>query len=339
MARAGAPPIKHVLVTGGAGYVGTVLAPHLLAAGYDVTVYDILYFGCALPPHPRLRIVEGDIRDAPRFREAVRGADAVIHLACISNDPSFELDEALSRSSNYDCFEPLVVAARAEGVRRFIYASTSSVYGVSDAPEVTEDHPLVPLTLYNKYKGMCEPLLFKHQSSEFVCVTIRPATICGYSPRMRLDLTVNILTNHAVNTGRITVFGGAQLRPNIHIQDLCDLYALLLRVPDGAIAGRTFNAGYQNHSVMEIATMVRKVVAEEFPEKGEIEIVTTPTNDIRSYHINSDRIAAALGFRPRRGIEDAVRDLSAAFKAGKLPGSMTDERYYNVKALKGRRAA
>ncbi len=263
----------------------------------------------------------------------------MIHLACISNDPSFELDEALSKTINYDCFEPMVMAAKEQGVRRFIYASTSSVYGVSDAPEVREDHPLVPLTLYNKYKRLCEPLLFKHQSRDFVCVTIRPATVCGYSPRMRLDLTVNILTNHAINTGKITVFGGDQLRPNLHIQDMCDLYALLLTLPDEKIAGETFNAGYQNHSIVEIARMVRKVVREEFPEKGQIEIATTPTNDIRSYHINSDKIAARLGFRPKRGVEDAVRDLCQAFKAGKLPNSMSDERYYNVKALKHGQAA
>ena len=331
--------MKNVLITGGAGYVGTVLTPRLLAAGYNVTVYDVMYYGSELARQPRLKIIDADIRDTERFREACWGVDAVIHLACISNDPSFELDEELSRTINYDCFEPLVIAAKEQGVGRFIYASTSSVYGVSDAPEVTETHPLVPLTLYNRYKGMCEPLLFKHQSPEFVCATIRPATVCGYSPRMRLDLTVNILTNHAVNTGKITVFGGEQLRPNLHILDMCDLYALLLEVDAAKIAGETFNAGYQNHSVMDIAKMVRKVVREELPEKGEIEIVTTPTNDIRSYHINSDKIAARLSFRPRRGIEDAVRDLCRAFKDGRLPDSLTDDRYVNVRVLKAKRAA
>ena len=329
--------MRNVLITGGAGYVGTVLTPQLLGAGHNVTVYDTMYYGCWLGRQPRLRLIEADIRDTERFREACWGVDAVIHLACISNDPSFELDEELSRTINYDCFEPLVVAAKEQGVRRFIYASTSSVYGVSDAPEVTEEHPLVPLTLYNKYKGLCEPLLFKHQAKDFVCVTIRPATVCGYSPRMRLDLTVNILTNHAVNTGKITVFGGEQLRPNIHIQDMCDLYQVLLELPDEKIAAETFNAGYQNHSIMEIARIVRRVVQEEFPDKGDIEIVTTPTNDLRSYHINSDKIGARLGFRPKRGIEEAVRDLCRAFKAGLLPDSMSDGRYVNVKVLKAAR--
>lgn len=332
------PTLGHVLVAGGAGYVGTVLVPQLLDAGYQVTVYDIMYYGCHLTPHPALKIIEGDIRETPRFRNACEGIDAVIQLACISNDAGFELDEDLSTSINYEAFEPMVLAAKAQGVRRFIYASSSSVYGVSEALEVTEEHPLVPLTLYNKFKGMCEPVLFKHQSKEFVCVVIRPATICGYSPRMRLDLSVNILTNHAVNNKKITVFGGEQLRPNLHIQDMCDLYRLLLEVPDQKIAGETFNAGYQNHSMLDIARMVGDAVSKEFPDYGQIEIVTTPTNDIRSYHINSEKIARVLGFRPRRGIEDAVRDLCRAFKDGRIPNSMTDDRYYNVKSLKARRA-
>lgn len=327
---------KHVVVTGGAGYVGSLLTPQLLDAGYRVTVYDIPYFGFHFLPqnHPNLTIVPGDIRETAKLAAAFEGSDAVIALACISNDASFELDEKLSTSINMDAFEPMVVAAKKAGVKRFIYCSSSSVYGVSESPDVTEEHPLVPLTLYNKYKGMCEPLLFKHQSPDFVCVTIRPATLCGYAPRQRLDLSVNILTNHAVNNRKITVFGGAQKRPNLHVQDMVDLYRLLLNVPDEKIAGQIFNAGFQNMSIMEIARIVKRVVEEIFPEKGDIPIVTTPTDDIRSYHVNSDKIRRVLGFQPKRTVEDAVRDLCAAFKTGKLPDSMNDTFYFNVRRLK-----
>jgi nucleoside-diphosphate-sugar epimerase len=204
---------------------------------------------------------------------------------------------------------------------------------------VTEEHPLVPLTLYNKYKGMCEPLLWKHHGPGFTCATIRPATLCGYAPRQRLDLSVNILTNHAINAGKITVFGGSQKRPNLHVQDMCDLYKMLLEVPDEKIAGQTFNAGFQNLSIMEIAQIAKRVVQQEFPEKGDIPIVTTPTDDIRSYHVNSDKIQRVLGFKPRFTVEDAVRDLCRAFKQGKLPNSMQDTFYFNVRRLKELKAA
>jgi nucleoside-diphosphate-sugar epimerase len=332
---------ERIFVTGGAGYCGSRLVPQLLERGYKVTVYDIMYFGghCLQRDNPNLEVIEGDIRDTLKLTTAVAGHDAFVSLACISNDASFELDEKLSTSINYDAFEPMVLAAKGAGIKRFVYASSSSVYGVSDQPDVTEVHPLVPLTLYNKYKGMCEPLLSKHTDERFVGVTFRPATVCGYAPRQRLDLSVNILTNHAVNNNKITVFGGSQLRPNLHVQDYVDVVELFLTAPDDKIRGEVFNVGYQNLSIMEIAHLVRQVVQEEFPDRGEIEIITTPTDDIRSYHINSDKIRRALGFRPRHTIVDAVRELCAAFREGRLPNSMHDDQYFNVRRLKRLKAA
>lgn len=331
---------KKIFVTGGAGYCGSRLVPQLLGAGHTVTVYDILYFGSDfLPNHPKLKIIQGDIRDAVRLEKESAGHDIFVSLACVSNDASFELDEALSTSVNMDAFEPMVLAAKKAGIKRFIYASSSSVYGVSDQPNVTEDHPLVPLTLYNKYKGMCEPLLKKHTDENFVGIIFRPATVCGYAPRLRLDLSVNILTNHAVTNNKITVFGGSQLRPNLHVQDYCDVVKLLMAAPAEKVANETFNVGNQNMTIMEIAHLVKKVVQEEFPEKKAIDIVTTPSDDLRSYHINSDKIKNALGFVPKHSVEDAVRDLCNAFKQGLIPMSFEDDRYYNVKRLKRLNAA
>ncbi len=327
--------MKRVLITGGAGYVGSVLTPTLLARGYDVTVFDVLYYGAdGLPSHPKLSLVEGDIRDTEKLAKAFDGVDCVLHLACISNDPSFELDENLSQSINFDCFEPMVLAAKQAGVKRFVYCSSSSVYGVSDQPNVTEEHPLVPLTLYNRFKGMCEPYLHKHLSDDFTGVVIRPATLCGYSPRQRLDLSVNILTNHAVNADRITVFGGAQLRPNLHIRDMVAAYELMIEAPKESVQGQTFNIGYENLSIAEIANVVQRVVLEEFPEKGELPIQTQESDDKRSYHINSDKIRRVLGFQPKFRVEDAVRDLCVAFREGKLPNSLEDPRYFNVRTMK-----
>ena len=326
---------KSVLITGGAGYVGSLLTPQLLDSGYQVTVYDIMYFGDEFLPkrNQNLKVVQGDIRDTSRLSKALKGIEAVVNLSCISNDASFELDEKLSTSINLGAFEPMVIAAQQAGVKRFIYASSSSVYGVSESPDVTEDHPLVPLTLYNKYKGMCEPILFRYQGDDFTAVTIRPATICGYSPRQRLDLTVNILTNLAVNNRKITIFGGAQKRPNLHIEDMTDLYLDLLSMPAAALAGKTFNAGYQNHTVADLGRMVHSVVLRELPHLAPIAMTTSPSNDLRSYHISSEKIARELGWRPKRTVEDAIVDLCRAFQAGKLPNSMSDTRYYNVKTI------
>jgi len=332
---------ERVLVTGGAGYCGSRLVPQLLRSGYKLTVYDIMYFGDDFLPkdNPNLTIVQGDIRDIKKLSNAMAGHDAVVSLACISNDASFELDENLSTSVNFEAFEPVVLAAKNAGVKRFLYASSSSVYGVSDQSNVTEDHPLLPLTLYNKYKGMCEPLLNKHIDDNFTGVTFRPATVCGYAPRQRLDLSVNILTNHAVNKNKITVFGGSQLRPNLHIQDYIDAVEMFLEAPAAKIQGEIFNVGYQNLSLTEIAKLVRKVVIDEFPDRADLEIVTTPSDDLRSYHINSDKVNRVLGFQPRHTIEDAVRELCAAFRDNLLPNSFEDDAYFNVKRLQRLKAA
>jgi nucleoside-diphosphate-sugar epimerase len=325
-----------ILVTGGAGYCGSVLVPKLLRDGYRVTVYDTLFFGDHFLPknNENLNVIQGDIRDVEKFSESVVGHDAVLSLACISNDASFELDEALSTSINLDAFEPMVKAARSAGVKRFVYASSSSVYGVSDAPDVTEDHQLVPLTLYNKYKGICEPILNSLGADDFTVTTFRPATVCGYGPRLRLDLSVNILTNHAITNNKITVFGGSQLRPNLNIQDYADVCRLLLSAPHNLVHKDVFNVGYQNMSIMDIAYLVRKVVSEEFSPSQEIGIVTTPSDDNRSYHINSDKIFRILGFKPRYSIEDAIRSLCHAFKDGQIPDSMTNDWYYNIRTMK-----
>ncbi len=338
--------MTHLLVTGGAGYIGSRLCPQLLGAGYTVTAFDICWFGSGFLPHdhPDFRLIKGDIRNVDTLKWALEGGDLgpvdkVVNLACVSNDASFELDERLSTTINLDAFEPMVIAAKEAGVKRFVYASSSSVYGVSDQPDVTEDHPLVPLTLYNKYKGMCEPLLKARTDENFVGVIFRPATVCGDAPRLRLDLSVNILTNHAIANNKITVFGGTQMRPNLHIQDYCDAVELLLEAPAEKVADETFNIGYQNMSIADLAELVKRVVEEEFPGRRPIDIVTTPSDDNRSYHINSDKVARALGFQPRHSIEDAVRELCAAFREGRVPNSMSDDGYYNVRTLKAKAAA
>ncbi len=322
-----------ILVTGGMGYVGSWLIPHLLADRHKVVAFDIGWFGDGYLPQDNgaLDLVKADIRDLPALKRSLQGVEAVIHLACVSNDHSCQLDEALSTSINYDAFEPLVLAARAAGVRRFIYCSSSSVYGVSDAPDVREDHPLVPLTLYNRYKGMCEPLLFKHQADDFECVVLRPATVCGYAPRQRFDLTVNILTAHAVLKKEITVFGGLQKRPNLNMIDMADCYRLLLAAPKEAIQGQVFNVGAQNMTVLEIAHLVRQTVRDEMGIYPAIN--TTASTDTRSYHVNSDKIRDVLGFVPRHTVEDAVRSLCIRFQQGMWKDGLTNPLFTNVKQL------
>ena len=330
---------NHVMVTGGAGYVGSCLIPKLLDKGYKVTVLDWYLYGDvfnSLKGNPNLREIKGDIREADDVKKALEGGvDVVIHLACISNDPSFDLDPELGKTVNYDCFRPLVQAARDAGVKRFVYASSSSVYGVKEELEVTEELSLEPLTDYSKFKAMCEDVLAEERlnAPNMTCVTVRPATVCGYAPRLRLDLSVNILTNYAINKGYITVFGGAQQRPNIHVEDMTDAYLLMLDVPAEKIDGKIFNIGFENHSIMDIAKMVRDVVG------NNVEIRVEDTNDLRSYRVSSAKIARELGFTPKYTISDAVRGLKAAFDAGKVPNSFEDESYFNIKRMKAKNVA
>ena len=287
----------------------------------------MIYGKEVLPEHPNLKKIKGDIRDKKLLEKTIPGHDVVIHLACISNDPSFELNPVLGKSINLDAFEPLVSISKDSGVKRFIYASSSSVYGIKEVENVTEDMRCDPLTDYSKYKAECEVILANYQSDDFTTVTIRPATVCGYSPRLRLDLTVNILTNLAVNRGEITVFGGAQKRPNIHIDDICNYYLKLIEIPKEVIAGKTFNAGYENYTIADIALMVKKVIGEQ------VKITTTRIDDNRSYHISSDKIKKELGFTPGHNIEDAVTDLKNAFNKGLIPNSLSDIKYFNVKLM------
>ena len=324
-----------IFVTGGAGYVGSSLVPDLLEKGYKVTVYDTMWFGDQFLPkqNKNLTVIKDDIRNTNNLKSACANHDVFLNLACISNDTSYALNKEFSKSVNFDAFEPMVVAAKSSGIRRFIYASTSSVYGISEKKNVREDHPLVPLTLYNKYKGMCEPLLLKHTDKNFEGVIFRPATVCGYAPRQRLDVSVNILTNFAVNKDMIKIFGGDQLRPNLHIKDYCEAVDVLLDSESEKIKDQIFNVGYENMSINQIANLVKIVVEKLFSEK-KIKIEKVATDDNRSYHINSDKIYQVLGFKPRRSIEDAVEDLCKAFKNGKLPNSFENDYYFNVKQLK-----
>ena len=320
--------MKKIFITGGAGYVGAVLVPHLLEKGFEVTVLDLMIYGeHVLQRHDNLNAVKGDIRDQDLLKKLISGHDAVIHLACISNDPSFEMNPDLGKSINLDAFRPLVEISKNSNVKRFFYASSSSVYGIKEEPNVHEEMELEPLTDYSIFKADCEKILAEYQSNDFTTATIRPATVCGYSPRQRLDVVVNILTNLAYHKREISIFGGDQLRPNIHIADMVEAYMVLLRAPKEKIAGQIFNAGYENQSVKDIAEIVKNTVG------SDVKLITTPTDDNRSYHISSNKIKTELGFVAKHTIKDAVEGLCEAFDKKLLPNSLEDQMYFNIKRM------
>ncbi len=317
-----------IFITGGAGYVGSKLVPKLLDLGHSVTVLDLMIYGEeVLEEHPNLKKIKGDIRNQKLLKKIIPGHNAVIHLACISNDPSFELNPSLGRSINYDAFEPLVKISRENFVNRFIYASSSSVYGIKKEKNVTEDMKLEPLTDYSKFKGWCEKILNDYKSDDFIVTTIRPSTVCGYAKRQRLDLVVNILTNHAYHNNKIIVLGGEQLRPNIHIEDMINSYLAVLKSDYSKINGEIFNVGFKNQSVNELAMDVKKVIGKN------VEITKKETNDNRSYHVSSQKIKDILDFETKFTIQDAVRDLKKAFDNKLLFNSFENKKYFNIKMM------
>ncbi|MDH3524222.1 MAG: SDR family oxidoreductase [Acidobacteriota bacterium] len=322
-----------VLVTGGAGYVGCVLVPKLLAGDHRVVALDSLWFGDeglrGAASSDLLEIVPGDIRDGDLVAEVLRlsAPDVVIHLAAVSNDPCSDIDPALTKSINLDATSELMRAAKRHGVARFLNASSASVYGIKEEAEVTEDLPLEPLTLYARYKAETEEVLNGLVDDSFCGFSLRAATVCGYSPRLRLDLTINILTYHAVTKGRIRVFGGAQQRPNVHIQDLTDLYARLVAIEPEAINGKALNVATSNSSVLDLAYMIRDEISPALP----IDIV--PTEDERSYRLSAERARREVGFVPRHELAEAVRELAERFRDGTI-ADPDDYRYRNIEVMK-----
>jgi nucleoside-diphosphate-sugar epimerase len=320
---------KKIFITGGAGYVGCSLADSLVEKNYDVTVLDLCLYGENVFRYKsKINLIKGDIRDQELLKKSLPGHYAVIHLACISNDPSFELNPLLGKSINLDAFEPLIKFSKDTGVQRFIYASSSSVYGIKEDTNVTEDVKLEPITDYSKFKANCEDICFKYSSKDFITTIIRPATVCGFSKRQRFDLVINILTNLGINNGQITVFGGNQLRPNIHINDMVNSYINVLEQDDKKVNTKIYNVGYENQTVMELANLVKKNLDKK------VEIILSETNDNRSYHISSEKIKNELGFINQYTIEDAIIDIKNAFKRNEFIESLNNDIYFNVKMMK-----
>jgi nucleoside-diphosphate-sugar epimerase len=310
----------NVLLTGGAGYVGSVLVPLLLQAGYRVKVVDRLYFQNGLEAwlnHPDLDVVRGDIRDTRLIKDVMQGVSVVIHLAAVANDPSVDADPKIGQQINHACLEPLMQMAKLSGCRKFIYASSASVYGVNDSPNVNEQQRCVPITQYGSCKLAGETILSKLADCGFETIAVRAATVCGWSPRLRLDLTVNALTIHALVNKKIQVFGGEQYRPNVHIKDLARLYLRLTMMDElGGLSGQAINVGSENLKVSDIAYRVQGLV--EGYLGINVSIVTQASADYRSYRLDSTFLESHLRFRFMFGVTDAVLEICDRWQSGYL---------------------
>ena len=321
--------MTNILITGGAGYLGSKLVPQLLQDGYKIKVFDLLIYGKdVLPKNENLEVIKGDIRDQKLFESTLNGVDVIIHLACISNDPSFELNPRLGKTINLDPFEPMVKMAIKKKVKKFIYASSSSVYGIKNDKNVTEDMSLEPLTDYSKFKAECERILLKYRSENFITSIVRSATLCGFARRQRLDVIVNIFANHGYHKRELNIFGGDQLRPNIHIDDIVRFYQELLIADDKTINGQIFNVGGKNYSVREIAEIAKNELGED------IKIIQTHSDDNRSYHISSQKVKQLMNFEANLDISNAIKDLKVAFDNKVLLNPLENEYYFNIKRMK-----
>ena len=315
------------MLIGGAGYVGVMLAKKLLKDGYKVKIFDIFIYKSDLNSQKDIDLILGDIRDLKLLERSLDEVDYVIHLACISNDPSFELNPMLGKSINFDPFESLIKICIKKNIKRFVYASSSSVYGLSESHNVNEEHPMKPLTDYSKFKVECEKILEKYKNSNLIWTVIRPATVCGYSTRQRFDVVVNLLTNLAINKGEISVFGGDQLRPNVNINDMIKSYIAVLEASEDKIKFETFNVGYENLKVIEIAELVRETVNKN------VNLKIVPTDDNRSYHITSDKIKNKLNFEMQHTVKEAIKDLLQAFDENKFLDPLSNPDYFNIKKM------
>lgn len=326
------PKLKKILVTGGAGYVGSVLCPKLLKKGYQVRVLDLLIYDPhsldTCKQHPEFELIKGDIRNKTAVKKALKNIDCLIHLAAISNDPTCAIDENITKSVNYNAIKLLLEVAKKQNVQRFINASSSSVYGINEKKDVTEETPCHPLSLYGKYKFESEKLINQAGDKNFIVVNIRPATICGYSPHQRFDLTVNLLTCQALTKGVVTVHGGQQRRPNVTIQDITDLYLKLIDEEKTLIRGQTFNFGFENMKIIDIAKLIQKTLS---PRK--IEISIKPVFDERDYHISSKKIMQRLKIKPKYTVKNAVLELTNAFDKGFF-SNPEDDKYYNIRKMR-----